>query len=169
VRLAVSRHCDRSETAMALARLVKEHGIEVPGLAHGLSHAFPSADTLADADLGCLGSAEAAQAVRGLSQGVASGAIRLDGSVGLEDFVASVTAVAGFGPTAAQHLAMRMSERDAFPEADPRILRVLKNLDPAADPAASAEAWRPWRALAATHLLAHHASKSTRTPCISGP
>jgi hypothetical protein len=54
---------------------------------------------------------------------------------------------------------MRLGERDAFRATDPALRHALSALDPrASDPVAAAEPWRPWRALAATHLLAHHES-----------
>jgi 3-methyladenine DNA glycosylase/8-oxoguanine DNA glycosylase len=112
---------------------------------------------VATADLEASGLSPAtADTVRRFAGAVASGGIRLDGSVGLDTLIASVTAIPGIGTTAAHHLALRLGQRDAFPQADPSVLRALRALDPKAeDPAATAEAWRPWRSLAATHLLAH--------------
>jgi AraC family transcriptional regulator of adaptative response / DNA-3-methyladenine glycosylase II len=155
VYLAVRQHLDRAATRSHLGRLVRAYGTEIPGLPHGLSHAFPSAEVLAGADLDATGLPPAvAPAVRGLAQAVATGVVRLDGSVGPDPLIASLTAIDGFGPAAAQHLAMRLGERDAFPDADPALRRALHALDPhAADPTTAAKAWRPWRALAATYLL----------------
>lgn len=157
VYLAVRQHLDRTATRAHLGRLVRAYGTEIPGLPDGLSHAFPGAEVLAGADLDVTGlPPAAAPAVRGLAQAVATGAVRLDGSVGLDPLIASLTAVDGFGPAAAQHLAMRLGERDAFPDADPALRHALHALDPhAPDPATAAEAWRPWRALAATYLLTY--------------
>lgn len=118
---------------------------------------LPAAETLAAADLDAIGLPPAARhAVRGFADAVATGEIRLDGSVGPEALIASVTAVHGFGPVATQQLAMRLGERDALPDADPSLLYALRALDPRAEnPRATAEAWRPWRALAATRLLTY--------------
>ncbi|NUR28201.1 MAG: DNA-3-methyladenine glycosylase 2 family protein [Catenulispora sp.] len=156
VRAAIRVHCGPEETMERMARLVKEHGLEVPGLPHGLSHAFPAADVLADADLGSIG--PEAESVHGFARAVVSGRIRLDGSMALEDLTAAVALVPGFDRTAAQHLAMRLGERDAFPAEDPLVLRALRKLAPevaAVQVQDVAEAWRPWRALAAQHLIAH--------------
>jgi AraC family transcriptional regulator, regulatory protein of adaptative response / DNA-3-methyladenine glycosylase II len=160
VYAAIRQYCDWAETRARLGGLVRAYGSEIPGLAHGLSHAFPAAETLAAADLDAIGLPPAAeQTVRGFADAVTTGEIRLDGSVGLDAFIASVTAVRGFDPMAAQHLAMRLGERDAFPDADPSLRYALRALDPhAEDPAATAEAWRPQRALAAMHLLTHRKS-----------
>jgi AraC family transcriptional regulator of adaptative response / DNA-3-methyladenine glycosylase II len=160
VYAAVRQYCDRAATRAHLGGLVRACGLEIPGLPHGLTHAFPAAETMAAADLGAIGlPPAAAHAVRGFADAVATGEIRLDGSVGLDALIAALTAVPGFGPVAAQHLAMRLGERDAFPVADPVLRRGLRALDPAVDDlAATGEAWRPWRALAAMHLLTYRDS-----------
>jgi AraC family transcriptional regulator of adaptative response / DNA-3-methyladenine glycosylase II len=158
VRAAIRVHCGREETVERVGRLVKEHGLEVPGLPHGLSHAFPAADVLADADLGSIG--PEAESVHAFARAVVSGRIRLDGSMALKDLIATVAALPGFDRTAAQHLAMRLGERDAFPADDPLVLRALNKLDPGLADVRdaverAAEGWRPWRALAAQQLIAY--------------
>ena len=49
---------------------------------------------------------------------VATGGLRLDGSVGLDELVAQVGALPGIGPWTAHAIARRLGERKAFP-ADP--------------------------------------------------
>jgi AraC family transcriptional regulator of adaptative response / DNA-3-methyladenine glycosylase II len=105
-------------------------GEAIPGLPHGLSHAFPAPETVAKEET----------PVRAFADRVAENHIKLDGSVPLEALIAALTSVTGIDATTAQYVAMRVGERDAF--------------DPALADAAAAEGWRPWRALAATHLLA---------------
>jgi AraC family transcriptional regulator, regulatory protein of adaptative response / DNA-3-methyladenine glycosylase II len=84
---------------------------------------------------------------------VAAGDIRLDRSVSLDRLVASVTAVEGLGPWTAHYLALRIGERDACPITD---LGVRRSLDQHSRPSAGTgeltDHWRPWRALAVTHL-----------------
>lgn len=158
VRAAIRGRHGRAETTDLLARLVKQHGADVPGLPHGLTHAFPSAETLAEADFDAFEPC-VADSLRAFARAVASGKLRLDGSMALNELIASVTAIPGFDANAAQHLAMRVGERDAFPGEDARLRRGLSALDPAltdvSDAFEAAAAWRPWRALAATHLIAH--------------
>jgi 3-methyladenine DNA glycosylase/8-oxoguanine DNA glycosylase len=73
--------------------------------------------------------------------------------VSLDQLVSSLTAIPGIGSAAAQHLAARLGERDAFPAADARLREAVLRLDPTlADAELVAERWRPWRALAAMHL-----------------
>jgi AraC family transcriptional regulator, regulatory protein of adaptative response / DNA-3-methyladenine glycosylase II len=157
VGAVIQQHCEQGEASTRMGRLVQALGPAIPGLPRGLDRCFPAAEVVATADLEASGLSPAmADTVRRFAGAVASGDIRLDGSVGLDALVASVTAIPGIGTTAAHHLALRLGERDAFPQADPSLLHALRALDPRAeDPAATAEAWRPWRSLAATHLLAH--------------
>lgn len=141
VHAVVAQWLDPAATRRTMAALVRDLGQSVPGLDHGLTHLFPSAAVLAAADRTAL-PAEAAAAVPALAAAVADGRVVLDGGAPLADLVASLTALPGTGTAAAHHIALRLGHRDAFPLA--------------ADDSAerTATAWRPWRALAATHLLA---------------
>ncbi|HTA40419.1 MAG TPA: AlkA N-terminal domain-containing protein [Candidatus Acidoferrales bacterium] len=138
--------------------LVRAFGEPVPGLAHGLTHLFPSAEALAKADVATV-DADAAEALRELASRVVRGDVVLDGSVALGDLTASLTSIPGVGANAAQQIALRLGERDAFPEADPHVAIALSDLKCAGrDVSAS---WRPWRAVAATHLATYGASRAT--------
>ncbi len=96
-----------------LGRLVRRFGPRVPGLTHGLTHLFPSAEVLAAADLGGLGlPPAAASSIAALAAGVTRGQIALDHAVPRSDLVASLTAVAGIGPATAQEIAVRLGHRD---------------------------------------------------------
>jgi AraC family transcriptional regulator, regulatory protein of adaptative response / DNA-3-methyladenine glycosylase II len=148
-------------------RLVERHGRPVPGLGPlGLTHTFPTAETLADADLDGLGLTHArARAIRAFARAVADDVIRLDRSVSLERLVASICAVDGLGPWTAHYLALRLGEPDAWPTTDLGLQRAL--LRERHDGAATlgeqlAERWRPWRALATTHLWAAEAGTDER-------
>jgi AraC family transcriptional regulator, regulatory protein of adaptative response / DNA-3-methyladenine glycosylase II len=135
-------------------RLVARLGDPVPGLRPlGLSHTFPSAATLATADLDGLGLTRArAAAVRTFASAVTAGAVRLDRSLGLDRFAASVTALDGLGVWTAQYLALRLGEPDACPITDLGLRRALSQRVPHSAVGAAVERWRPWRALATTHL-----------------
>ena len=91
---------------VALARLVERHGTAVPGLAElELTHTFPSAETLAEADLDDLGlTRERAATIRSFSRAVVADEVRLDGSVSLDTLVATLTAVDGLDPWTARSL-----------------------------------------------------------------
>jgi AraC family transcriptional regulator, regulatory protein of adaptative response / DNA-3-methyladenine glycosylase II len=149
VAAIVGQHRDLAGTRALLGRLALRHGAPVPGLGAGLDRAFPAADVVKSADLAAAGlPAGLADTVGRFAAAVAGGAVRLDGTAGLDDLVASLTAIPGIGDAAAHHLAMRLGERDAFPAGDPAVVAAL-----GLDAAAVAQAWRPWRALAAAHVL----------------
>jgi AraC family transcriptional regulator, regulatory protein of adaptative response / DNA-3-methyladenine glycosylase II len=137
-------------------RLVQRLGRPVAGLAElGLTHVFPSPEALAEADLSGLGIPRAREeAIRSFARAVAGDAIRLDRSVSLERLVSSITAVDGLGPWTAHYLALRLGERDAYPTTDLGLQRALRRRVDRSVKALDelAERWRPWRALAATHL-----------------
>jgi AraC family transcriptional regulator, regulatory protein of adaptative response / DNA-3-methyladenine glycosylase II len=113
---------------------------------------IPAPETIAAADLGGLGLTRArAEAIRSFARAVADGTVRLDRSAGLDAFVASVVAIDGLGEWTAQYLALRLGEPDACPTGDLGLRRALARRTDAPLPEL-AERWRPWRALAATHL-----------------
>jgi AraC family transcriptional regulator, regulatory protein of adaptative response / DNA-3-methyladenine glycosylase II len=151
VRVIVGQQVTIAAASTIVGRLVERFGTPVPGLRElGLSHTFPSPTTLVEADLAGLGLPSARQrAIRSFARAVADEAVRLDGSVGLDDLIASLTAIEGVGPWTAHTLALRLGEPDAFPAGDLGLRRF----------AGLSDGWRPWRALAATHLWASSGSQ----------
>ena len=150
VRAVLGQQVSVAAATRLCGRLVETHGRPVPGVgALGLTHLFPSPATLAAADLTAVGLPRArAEAVRGLAEAVASGRLVLTAGRGLDDTVATLRALRGFGEWTAHYVAMRAcGERDAFCASD---LGVRRALGPAG--ASRAEAWRPWRAYGALHL-----------------
>ena len=141
--------------ATALAgTLVGQLGRPVRGVAPlGLTHEFPKASVVADADLSTIGLTSArVGALHNFAAAIASGDVALDRGVGLEATVRSLCALPGIGPWTAQYVAMRAcGERDAFPASDLALRKVL-----GPDPTVIAESWRPWRAYAAMHLWSSH-------------
>lgn len=155
VRAIIGQQVTLAGANTIAGRIVERFGTPVPGLEQlGLTHTFPSAPTLAHADLDGLGlTPSRAKAVRLFARAVADDEVRLDRSIGLDRLVASVTALDGLGPWTAHYLALRLGEPDACPTTDLALQRVLPQHAPAAAALGDlAERWRPWRALAATHL-----------------
>jgi AraC family transcriptional regulator of adaptative response / DNA-3-methyladenine glycosylase II len=152
VRAIIGQQVTVQGATTITGRLVARHGTPVPGLQPlGLTHTFPSADVLASADLDGLGLTTArANALRAFAAAVADDDVRLDRSVGIDELVASISALPGLGPWTAQYVALRLGERDAFPTSDLGLLRATGTTG--RELAALAERWRPWRALAALHL-----------------
>jgi AraC family transcriptional regulator of adaptative response / DNA-3-methyladenine glycosylase II len=156
VRAIIGQQVTVAGANTIVGRLVERLGTAVPGLRQlGLTHTFPSPGMLAEADLTGLGLTRArADAVSSFAAAVADDGIRLDRSVSLDSLVASITAIDGLGPWTANYLALRLGERDACPTGDRGLQRALARhvRRPAFGFAELAERWRPWRALAATHL-----------------
>jgi AraC family transcriptional regulator of adaptative response / DNA-3-methyladenine glycosylase II len=139
VRAIIGQQVSIAAANTIAGRLVERYGEPVPGLEpFGLTHTFPSAATLAETDLTGVGLTRArAAAVRTFAGAVAADALHLDRSVSLDRLVASLTALPGVGAWTAHYIALRVGEPDACP-----IIGVGE----------LADSWRPWRALATTHL-----------------
>lgn len=138
-------------------RLVARFGAPIDAPSGALTHRFPRPERLAEADVESIGlPAARAASIRALARAVASGALDLGASPGLEALIAALTALPGIGAWTAHYIAMRAArEPDAFPSGD-LVLRkhASDGVEPLSPRAleARAEAWRPWRAYAAMHL-----------------
>jgi AraC family transcriptional regulator of adaptative response / DNA-3-methyladenine glycosylase II len=140
-------------------RLVAAHGTPVPGIEPlGLTHLFPTAEALAAAALDDVGLTKArSRAVAAFADAVATGKIDLSTGRDLSETVAALCSIPGVGDWTAHYIAMRgAGERDAFLDTD---LGLRKALGP--DPAARAEAWRPWRAYGALHVWVDEQAEET--------
>jgi AraC family transcriptional regulator of adaptative response / DNA-3-methyladenine glycosylase II len=146
-----------------LGKLVEAHGALLPvtsGDHEGLSHLFPSPVRIASADLAALGMPGArALAVTSLARTIAADPSLFSRGADLEAAIAKLRSLPGIGEWTAQYIAMReLREPDAFPAADIGLLRAMAEVDGSrpspSELLARAEAWRPWRAYAASHLWA---------------
>ena len=119
----------------------------------GLKYLFPSAQTLARAQLTSLGLTTArAGTIQALASAVARGQIKFEGVVDSADFLRRLCEIPGIGEWTAQYIAVRaLGEPDAFPSSDLGLLRAL-SLSSSRDLERRAEPWRPWRAYAAMYL-----------------
>lgn len=165
VRAIIGQQVSLAGANTIAGRLVERLGARIPGLERiGLTHTFPSPMTLADAGLGGLGLRRAREnEIRAFARAVGEGSIRLDRSIGLDQLVASITALDGLGASTAHYLALRLGEPDACPSTELALQRAFPRhgADAAATLGQLAEHWRPWRALAATHLWAAEGSAGT--------
>ena len=123
---------------------------------------------LDDAQLLAVGfSRQKARYARALATAVDDGSLDIDGLAGLDDdeVDAALTALPGIGPwTSTIYRLMVLLRPDAWPVHDialAQALAELRGLDARPDAAAMlglAEAWRPWRAVAARILWHHYLS-----------
>lgn len=144
-------------------RLVAALGEPLPSSAlPGLTHAFPTADAVAEADLGAVGLTAARRAaLHALATAVADGTLRLDPGADRRETRARLLALPGVGPWTAEYVALRaLADPDSWPGTDLVLRREVACR--AADP----ERWRPWRGYGALHLWVDAADRGgpTSTP-----
>lgn len=158
VRAIIGQQVTVAGAGTIAARLVARHGKAVScAEPSGITHLFPAAETLADADLAGIGLTGARiGAIHRFAIAVAEGSVRLERGAALDEFVTSVVALPGLGPWTAHYLALRIGHPDAFPATDLGVRRSLESLTgwEVSGRAAGeiAERWRPWRAIATAHL-----------------
>ena len=162
VRAILGQQITVTAATLLAARIVREWGEPLPdglaGAVAGLTHTFPSAARLAEADLSTLPMPGArSRALAGLARAAAADPALFDPTGDLPTAIARLKALPGIGEWTAQYIAMRQfREPDAFPTGDIGLMRAMTGADgerpTAAALQARAEAWRPWRAYAALHL-----------------
>jgi len=141
----------KGATALA-GRLVKLFGTTLSDVC-GLTHVFPAAEVLADANLSRVGLPSArALTIRALARAVSDGKICFEGVIDSDRFLGRLCEIPGIGPWTAHYVAMRaLGEPDAFPSGDLGLLRALQ-VQTSRELERRAESWRPWRAYAAMYL-----------------
>jgi AraC family transcriptional regulator of adaptative response / DNA-3-methyladenine glycosylase II len=150
VRAVLGQQVSVAAATRLAGRVVERYGKEVPGIGLlGLSHVFPTPRVLARTDLTTVGVTSArAESISQFAAAIDRGDIDLGAGRALDETIAALRALRGFGAWTAHYVAMRAcGERDAFPAQDLALRRALGD-----DPAARAEAWRPWRAYGAMHV-----------------
>jgi AraC family transcriptional regulator of adaptative response / DNA-3-methyladenine glycosylase II len=158
VRAVLGQQVSVRGATTLFGRLVERFGEKLEGDSEpGLTHLFPTAAALAEADVAAIGLPRArAEAIRRLAAEVAAERLPLDGRLAQEELVQRLCALPGIGAWTAEYVAMRAcGETDAFPAGDLGLRRALGGARGSASAQAvlaAGEAWRPWRAYAALHL-----------------
>ena len=155
VRAILGQQISVRGAATLAARIVQSFGAPVAEPAHGVTHAFPTPQRLADANLGRIGLTRArAASLNALARAVADGSLDFDRLGDLEHAVRTLVELPGIGEWTAHYIAMRaLGEPDAFPAGDLGLLRAMGSGGRAArDLERASEAWRPWRAYAVMAL-----------------
>ena len=139
-------------------KLVERYGARVASPVPGLSHLFPEAAVLAQADLATLGMPRSrGRTLSGVAQALLDHPRIFDPGPDLRASVSPLLALWGVGEWTAQYIALRqMRHADAFPVADVGLLNALSALEgrpvTAAELLARAEPWRPYRGYGAQLL-----------------
>jgi AraC family transcriptional regulator of adaptative response / DNA-3-methyladenine glycosylase II len=153
VRAVLGQQVSVAGARTLAGRLVQRAGKPLDCTPEGapLTHVFPTAEAVAEADLSGLGLTGARErTLRAVATAVAAGEIDLDGGGDPAETAERLLALPGIGPWTVAYIQMRaLRDPDAFPETDLVLRRILERhgLDRAAT-----DAWRPWRAYAALHL-----------------
>lgn len=169
VRAVIGQQVSVAAARTLTARLAQRHGhVLDASLLEGLTHLFPTPDTLADGDLDGLGLTGARVAtIRTLSAALLDGHVGFEAEQTLDDFAAAWSALPGIGPWTAQYLAMRaLGHPDAFPAEDLVLQKAVPTNGSrltARQLREHADAWRPWRAYAVIHLWRDAMASATRS------
>jgi AraC family transcriptional regulator of adaptative response / DNA-3-methyladenine glycosylase II len=155
IEVAAREHAG-ADTTLTMRHIAERYGSPIPGVqALGLTRTFPAPQDLVSADLRGFGlSAPSIVAIRNLAEAARDRVSNLTSSDRPGAVVGEIhTLSAG----SRQSLGLRLGEPDAFPSASPELLcalsRATRQLTTSQQAEDLADAWRPWRAHAATYLL----------------
>ncbi len=157
VRTVLGQQVTLAAARTLAARIAVAWGTPLHAADGSLTHGFPTAEALAEADLGTIGMPGARRrALVELARCVAGGRLELGPAADPGEAQRRLLEIPGIGPWTASYIALRaLGDRDAFPAGDLGLRRAARRLGLPSDPAglaARARRWRPWRAYAA-HLL----------------
>jgi AraC family transcriptional regulator of adaptative response / DNA-3-methyladenine glycosylase II len=159
VRAVLGQQVSVAGARTLAGRLVTACGTPLAEVDGSLTHTFPTAEALAEADLGVVGlTAARRRTLQELATRLAAGEIVLDAGADREEARRRLLEVPGIGPWTATYVALRaLGDPDAFPAEDLGLLRAARRLGLPDEPRAlarHAERWRPWRSYAAHQLWA---------------
>ena len=139
------------------SRLVTANGDVIKIADPTLTHLFPTAEAIAEADLARLGVPATRRAtLRGLARAVVGGSLALDPGADRTETYQQLLRLPGIGEWTAGYIVMRaLGDPDTFLASDLGIKKAGARLGIGSNPRAISEhaaAWRPWRSCA-THQL----------------
>jgi AraC family transcriptional regulator, regulatory protein of adaptative response / DNA-3-methyladenine glycosylase II len=159
IRAVIGQQISVAGAATLAGRLVADYGEPLTRPAGAVTHLFPSASALVNAQPDRLAMPGARRrALRSLAAALASGELELRDGADPDGVRRQLLALPGIGAWTAEYIAMRaLRDADAFLPGDLGIRRALTRLGQDGSPAAAArlaERWRPYRAYAFQYLLA---------------
>jgi DNA-3-methyladenine glycosylase II len=137
-------------------KLVARYGTPLNSALPGVTHVFPQARVLADADLATLGMPKSrGRTLSGVAQALLDDPRLFE--PGREGGIARLLALHGIGDWTAQYIALRqLREMDGFPNGDVGLINAMAALEGGPVTAKQlllrAEGWRPYRGYAAQVL-----------------
>jgi AraC family transcriptional regulator of adaptative response / DNA-3-methyladenine glycosylase II len=137
-------------------RVVKRFGKPLTVQEGGLTHLFPEADDLAEADLSTIGIPRKKQeSINHLAAELAAGDLVIDPGADRDETRARLLELPGVGPWTASYIAVRaLGDPGAFMDTDLGVRHALERLGVREEPALLAQRWKPWAAYAQQHLWA---------------
>ena len=170
IRAVLGQQVSVAGAATLAGRLVVAYGEPLAHPVGSVTHVFPSAAALSDADPDQLAMPwSRRRALIGLAAALADGDVVLDpGVMPSDEIERRLLALPGIGPWTVAYVAMRaLGDPDAFMPTDLGVRHGIERLGRdgrAAGAIAVAEGWRPYRAYATQHLWAQLAA-----PAVDGP
>jgi AraC family transcriptional regulator of adaptative response / DNA-3-methyladenine glycosylase II len=171
VRAILGQQVSVTAASTLAGRLVRKFGTQMSETPP-LTHLFPSAKDLADADIARIGLPKArAEAIRALAQSIVDGRISFAAQADVDKLQSRLKEIPGIGEWTAQYIAMRLGEPDSFPSGDLGIRHAL-SINNEREITERAESWRPWRAYAVMYLWQTQSAsrkRSTLATQVSSP
>src|SRR5438477_11110701 len=157
IQAVLGQHVSLAAARTLAARLVSAHGDVIKIADPRLTHVFPRAGAIAEADLSKLGvPATRRDTLHALAAAVAGGTLTLDPGADRADTYNKLLALPGIGEWTAGYIVMRaLGDPDTFLPSDLGIRKAGARLGLGSNARAISEhaaAWRPWRTYA-THQL----------------
>jgi len=157
VRAVLGQQVSVAAARTHAGRIVQRHGEPLAVPDGSLTHVFPDAAALADADDDVLAMPARRRAtLRGVCAALRDGVVELDPGADREGARRDLLALPGIGPWTVEYVAMRaLGDPDAFPASDLGVLHGLRALGVEADAREAerrSQAWRPFRAYTVLHL-----------------
>ena len=160
--MAGERLAATHESTPVLARLAERFGTSIEGAPPGLTHALPSAATLAalpPSALDTIGIArEPARAIVSLARAVHDGTLSLEPMAPLDMTLDALRALPGFDEHAVQYVAMRAMASECVPGR--RCVAARAHRTRLCHHPRRMRRWAPWRAYAALHVWRLHGDVS---------
>jgi len=157
LRAVLDQHASLRVARTQTARLVEKFGTTLQQPLGTVTHLFPAATVLAEADPEAFaGLGLRRDALQTLAARLAHGEVRIDAGSDPTEAIARLLAIRGIGPWTAAYVAMRgFHDPDALPHGDAGLRRAIKALGRPDDPRSVTilqRRWRPWRAYGALQL-----------------
>ena len=157
LRAVLGQQASLRAARIQTARLVETFGKPLEQPLGTVTHLFPAAAVLADAEPKALAAAAGRRrTLQTLAARLANGEVRIDAGSDPTEALTRLLDIRGIGPWTAGYVAMRgFHDPDGFPPGDSGVRRALKALGRPHDDRSAArllQQWRPWRAYAVLQL-----------------